>query len=158
MNPDVLSAHPFARYFWPEHISRLAAMAGETTFAPGEVIFREGDPSSLFYLLVSGTVALEVVAPGHPLRVLTLYAGDVIGWSSVTGETAKQFQARALEPVRAIAFDGVRLRRACEEDYAFGFAFMRAIVTVLSGRVHAVRNQLSEIYSPVPETHGVGAL
>ena len=151
MNPDALAAHPFAKSFWPEHIDRLAAMASEVLFAPGEVVFREGDPSSLFYLLVSGSVALEVTSPAHPVRVLTLYTGDVLGWSSVTGETVKQFQARALEPVRALAFDGVRLRRACEEDYAFGFAFMRAIVTVLSGRIHAVRNQLSEVYSPVGE-------
>jgi CRP/FNR family transcriptional regulator, cyclic AMP receptor protein len=148
MNADVLSAHPFAKSFWPDHIDRLSAMAGEVLFAPGEVIFREGDPSSLFYLIVSGNVALEVAAPGHPVRVLTLYAGDVLGWSSVTGETVKQFQARALEPVHALAFDGVRLRHACEEDYAFGFAFMRAVVTVLSGRLHALRNQLSEVYSP----------
>lgn len=149
MNSDVLSAHPFARAFWPDHISRLASMASEVAFAPGEIIFHEGDPSSLFYLLVSGNVALELIPPGHPVRVLTLYAGDVLGWSSVTGETVKQFQARALEPVQALAFDGVRLRHACEEDYAFGFAFMRAIVTVLSGRIHAVRNQISELYSPV---------
>ncbi len=148
MSPDVLSAHPFAKSFWPNHVERLAAMASEVLFAPGEVIFREGDPSSLFYLIASGNVALEVAAPGHPVRVLTLYAGDVLGWSSVTGETGKQFQARALEPVRAFAFDGVRLRHACEEDYAFGFAFMRAIVQVLSGRIHAVRNQLTEVYSP----------
>jgi CRP-like cAMP-binding protein len=70
----------------------------------------------------------------------------------VTGETVKQSQARALEPVRVLAFDGVRLRHACEEDYAFGFAFMRAIVTVLSGRLHAVRNQLADAYSPVAAT------
>jgi CRP-like cAMP-binding protein len=148
VNSDVLSAHPFAKSFWPDHIARLATMASEVLFAPGEVIFREGDPSSLFYLIVSGNVALEVATPGHPVRVLTLYAGDVLGWSSVTGETVKQFEARALEPVRALAFDGVRLRHACEEDYALGFAFMRAIVQVLSGRIHAVRNQLSEVYSP----------
>ncbi len=81
----------------------------------------------------------------------TLYAGEVLGWSSVTGETSKQFQARALEPVHALAFDGARLRHACEENFAFGFAFMRAIATVLSGRLHAVREQLVEVYTPVAE-------
>lgn len=149
MNVDLLTTHPFAKSFWPDHISRLASMASEVLFAPGEVIFREGDPSSLFYLLISGNVALEILSPGHAVRVLTLYAGDVMGWSSATGDTVKQFQARALEPVHALAFDGVRLRHACEEDYAFGFIFMRAIVTVLSGRLHALRNQVSELYSPV---------
>ncbi len=149
MDADLLTAHPFCRDFWPEHMARLAAMASEARFQPDELIFHEGDCSSLFYLLVSGNVALEVEAPGRAVRVTTLYAGQALGWSSVTGETSKQFQARALEPVHALAFDGARLRHACEEDFALGFAFMRAIATVLSGRLHAVREQLVEVYTPV---------
>ena len=85
-----------------------------------------------------------MVSPGHPVRVATLYAGEVLGWSSVTGDTDKQFQARALEEVHALAFDGARLRHACEDDYAFGFGFMRAILSVMSDRLHAIRAQLLE--------------
>ena len=153
MTPDaitgLLAGHPFTKGFWPDHIARLTAMAGEVQFQPGELIFHEGDHSSLFYLLVSGNVALEVTSPGRPVRVGTLYAGEVLGWSSVTGENGKQFQARALEEVHALAFDGARLCHACEEDYAFGFRFMRAILSVMSGRLHTVRVQLLDLYSPV---------
>ena len=67
----------------------------------------------------------------------------------MTGDEGKQFQARALEPVQAIAFDGARLRHACAEDYAFGFAFMRAIAAVVSERLHAVREHLLESYTQV---------
>lgn len=154
MSNDAISAllisHPFTEGFWPDHIARLASMASEVRFRSGELIFREGDHSSFFYLLVTGNVALEVISPGRPVRVSTLYAGEVLGWSSVTGNAiGKQFQARSLEPVHALAFDGTRLRHACEEDYAFGFWFMRAILKVMSGRMHAVRAQLVDIYSPV---------
>jgi CRP-like cAMP-binding protein len=145
----MLAEHAFTKRFWPEHVAKLAVMASEVRFAPGEWIFHEGDHSSLFYLLIEGNVALEVVPPGRPLRVATLYAGDVLGWSSITAENGKQFQARALEPVYALAFDGARLRHACEEDYAFGFAFLRAVLTVTSERLHAIRSQLLEAYTPV---------
>ena len=146
---SVLQSHSFTKAFWPDHIARLAPMASEIHFDAGEIIFQEGDHSSFFYLIVSGNVALEVVAPGRPIRVATLYAGDVLGWSSITDDDSKQFQARALEPIHALAFDGARLRHACERDYAFGFAFMRAMAAVLSGRLHAVRAQLLETYTPV---------
>ena len=147
---EIIKSHPFAEGFWPDHVARLGAMGSEIQFRPGEVIFHEGDHSSFFYLLVSGNVALEVLSPGRPVRVATLYAGEVLGWSSVTGEAdGKQFQARALEDVHAIAFDGARLRHACEEDYAFGFWFMRAILKVMSGRLHAIRARLVDSYSPV---------
>lgn len=145
----LLQAHAFTKGFWPDHIARLGAMAAEARFQPGELIFHEGDQSSLFYVLISGNVALEVMSPGHGLRVSTLMAGEVLGWSSVTGDNGKQFQARALEPVHALAFDGARLRHACEADFAFGFHFMRAVLSVMAERLHATRVQLVDIYSPV---------
>ncbi len=149
MPTATLQDHPFTKGFWPDHIARLAAMASEVHFASGELIFHEEDRSSLFYLLISGNVALEILSPGHPIRVSTLVAGEVLGWSSVTGDGAKQFQARALEEVHAFAFDGTRLRHACEQDYAFGFWFMRAILNVMAGRLHATRAQLLGIYAPI---------
>ena len=146
---DLLSDHAFCRDFWPDHVAKLAAMASDAHFQPGELIFHEGDHSSLFYLLVSGNVALEVVAPGHPVRVATLVAGEVLGWSSITGDTGKQFQARALEEVHALAFDGARLRHACEGDFAFGFVLMRAVLAVMAERLHSTRVQLLGAYTPV---------
>ena len=146
----ILQSHPFTEGFWPDHIARLTALASEVRFPAGELIFREGDHSSFFYLLITGNVALDVISPGRPVRVATLYAGEVLGWSSVTGTAdGKQFQARSLEEVQALAFDGERLRHACEDDYAFGFWFMRAILKVMSDRMHAIRAQLMDVYSPV---------
>jgi CRP-like cAMP-binding protein len=148
---NLLQAHHFTEGFWPDQVARLSAMASEVRFRPGELIFREGDHSSFFYLLISGNIALETLSPGRPMRIATLYAGEVLGWSSVVegGNGGKQFQARSLEDIHALAFDGERLRHACEEDYAFGFWFMRAILKVMSGRMHAMRTQLRDAYSPV---------
>jgi CRP-like cAMP-binding protein len=83
------------------------------------------------------------------VRVSTLLAGEVLGWSSLTGDTGKQFQARALEEVHALAFDGARLRHACESDFAFGFVLMRAALAVTAERLHSTRVQLQDVYSPV---------
>ena len=32
----ILQAHPFTEGFWPDHIARLAEMASEVRFHPGE--------------------------------------------------------------------------------------------------------------------------
>jgi CRP/FNR family cyclic AMP-dependent transcriptional regulator len=146
---DLLRGHPFARGFWPEQIARLAELASEAQFRSGELIFHEGDHSSLFYLVTSGSVALEIVDPGRPVRVGTLNSGEALGWSSLTGEDDKQFQARALEEVHTLAFDGTRLLHACEEDYAFGFTVMRAVLAAMAARLHSVRAQLVHVYAPV---------
>ena len=145
----LLRSHPFAKDFWPDQIKRLAALASPARFQPGERIFHEGDHSSLFYLLISGSVAVEFVDPGRPVRVNTLYSGEVLGWSSLTGDEGKQFQARALQDVEALAFDGTRLRHACQEDYAFGYAVMRSVAAVMASRFHSMRAQLVDVYAPV---------
>src|SRR5271157_1570695 len=146
---DRLREHPFSQGFCPEHIARMAAMASEVGCPAGTTIFRDGDSSSLFYLLVTGSVALEAGPPGQPVRVATLFAGDVLGWSSVTGGAGQRFEARALEDVRALALGGARLRNACENDFSFGFRFARAVVATMTGRVCAIRAQLPDIETPV---------
>jgi CRP/FNR family transcriptional regulator, cyclic AMP receptor protein len=146
---SLLEAHPFTEGFWPAHLARLAAMAASVRFTRDELIFHEGDQSSFFYVLIDGNVAVEVKAPGRPVRVSTLYRGDVLGWSSIVVTDGKQFQARALEDVHALAFDGARLRHACEEDFAFGYALMRAVVRVMANRLHDTSVQLHEVYTPV---------
>ena len=146
---SLLEGHPFTEGLWPAHIARLAAMAGSVHFTRDELIFHQGDHSSLFYLLIDGNVALEAITPGRAVRVSTLYRGDVLGWSSIVDTDGKQFQARALEAVHALAFDGARLRHACEEDYAFGYALMRAVVRVMANRLHDTSVLVQEVYSPV---------
>jgi CRP-like cAMP-binding protein len=94
----VLKKHPFVEEFQPEHIDRLRALAREVSFAVDQTIFKEGDDTHDFYLIVAGRVALEMQEPDHVLRVQTLAAGDELGWSSVLMGRGKYFQARALEP------------------------------------------------------------
>jgi CRP-like cAMP-binding protein len=145
---NTLREHPFLEGFAPEHIDKLAAMASEVRFGKGALIFREGDESSFFYLVLSGTVVLETPAPGRTLRIATLGHGEELGWSSVTPRHGKQFQARSLEETQALAFDGVRLQHACEEDCRFGYALMRAMLQVVARRLLSTRLQLLDMYAP----------
>ncbi len=144
---QTLQAHPFLEGFRKEQLEKLAAMAVEARFAKDQTIFREGDESSFFYLLVSGKVALEASAPGRAtIRISTLGEGDELGWSSVTSPVRKQFTARSLGTVRAIAFDGARLLEACERDPEFGYTLMRRVVSLVAERLQATRMQLIDMY------------
>jgi len=146
---NTLREHPFLQGFAANDIDKLAAMASEVRFGKGELIFREGDESSFFYLLLSGKVALETNTPGRILRIVTLGHGEELGWSSVTSSHRKQFQARSLEETQALAFDGVRLQHACEEDCRFGYTLMSAMLRVVAHRLQSTRLQLLDMYSPV---------
>jgi CRP/FNR family transcriptional regulator, cyclic AMP receptor protein len=145
---NTLREHPFLQGFTAEHIDKLAAMASEVRFGKGALIFREGDESSFFYLLLAGKVALETNAPGRIVRIVTVGPGEELGWSSVTPSHSKQFQARSLEETQALAFDGVRLQHACDEDCRFGYTLMTAMLRVVAHRLQSTRLQLLDMYSP----------
>jgi len=150
----VLQKHPFVGEFQPQHIEKLSALAKEVQFERDSVIFHEGDECHDFYLIVEGRVALEIEAPGHTFRVQTLHEGDELGWSAILMGRGKHFQARALQPVKALGFDGVALLDACREDPAFGFALMYRMLGVVSERLQATRLQVLDMYSPVAKRAG----
>jgi CRP/FNR family transcriptional regulator, cyclic AMP receptor protein len=149
-----LESHPFVSDFSPADRTRLAALAREVRFEPDQVIFREGDDYSVFYLLGKGMVALELEVPGHLLRVQTLYAGDVFDWSALLPHAGKHFQARALDAVTALAFEGEQLLATFRADPQFGLTFMLRLMGVVSERLRNTRLQLLDMYSPVAKRAG----
>ena len=144
-----LRHHPFVAEFEPRHIEQLAALAKEVRFERDQILFREGDECSEFYLIVTGLIALEIAAPGHTFRVQTLFAGDELGWSALLMGRGKHFQARTLERVDALAFEGSELLAACRQDALFGFMLMQRLLAVVAERLQATRLQLLDMYSPV---------
>lgn len=155
--PDLyalLHKHPFVEEFRPEHIDKLGGLGRQVRFAADQVIFNEGDDTHDFYLIVSGRVALEMQEPDHVLRVQALGAGDELGWSSVLSGRGKFYQARALEPVETIKFDGYELLEKCRADHSFGYKIMHRLVGVVSERLQAARMQVLDMYSPIARKAG----
>ena len=151
---SMLQRHPFVEDFEARHVEKLAQAATRVRFERNQIIFREGDECPDFYLIGSGLVALEIVAPGHTFRVQTLSAGDELGWSALLMGRRKHFQARGLERVDALAFDGGELLAACKQDPAFGYVLMHRLLSVVSERLQATRLQLLDMYSPQAKRAG----
>jgi CRP-like cAMP-binding protein len=150
----MLQKHHFVEAFDPGHVQKLAGLARDVHFARDQVLFHEGDECGDFYLIISGLIALEVEEPDHTLRIQTLSAGDELGWSALLMAGGKYFQARALEPVHALAFDGRALLEAFREDPALGFEFLYRLLGVVAGRLQATRLQIHDMYSPVAKRAG----
>jgi CRP-like cAMP-binding protein len=151
---DAVQQHPFVQGLTPEHCRTLAGLARRVRFERDVLIFPEGDQRHEFFLLLRGRVALEMMAQGKALRVHTLEGGDELGWSSVLSERGKFFQARALEPVEALAFDGLVLLEKCRSDNAFGYKIMHRLLGVVSERLQAARLQVLDMYSPIAKRAG----
>ena len=151
---NMLRHHPFVAEFEPRHVEKLATLAKEIRFERDQILFREGDECSEFFLVVTGLVALEIAAPGHTFRVQTLFAGDELGWSALLMGRGKHFQARTLERVDALALEGGELLAACSADTHFGYALMQRLLAVVAERLQATRLQLLDTHSPIAARAG----
>jgi CRP-like cAMP-binding protein len=143
----LLADHSFFRDLPPDYIRLLAGCAKNVRFEAGQAIFREGEDADQFYLIRDGRVALEVFTPERgSAPILTLGAGDALGWSWLIPPYKWRFDARAIETTLAFALDGKCLRGKCEEDPRLGYELLKRIAEVIVERLHATRLQMLDVY------------
>ena len=105
---------------------------------PASICSARATPRTRFYAIRHGSVALEIHVPAREAVIIeTLHEGDLLGWSWLFPPYRWSFDARAVEPVRAIAFDGACLRGKCEADHDLGYELMRRIAQVIIERLQA---------------------
>jgi CRP-like cAMP-binding protein len=149
---------PLLKGLSSNHLQTLADNAMQSQFKDGELIFREGDPANRFYLIQSGRVAVESsLKDGHAVRLQTLGAGEVLGWSWLFPPYYWHFDARALAPISAIFFYGTRLREECEKDHDLGYELMKRVAGVVVQRLQATRRQLLQSHE-LPASPDAGAV
>ena len=139
-----VAAHPFLIGISAHHIRLLADCAMRSQFAAGQVIFEKGETANRFYLIERGRVALESSTLGEVVRIDEVGAGDLLGWSWIFPPYVWHFDARAIEPTRAIFLYGTILREYCEKDPALGYELFKRMSEVMMHRLQAARVKLSE--------------
>jgi len=142
---EAAKTHDLLSSLEPRHMEKLLGLAREVRFARDEVILRETAKPGFLYFILEGKVALEILAHGRRLLVQILEVGDATGWSSLLdGVEGDHFQARSLEPIRALAFEGRQLRAACESDPGFGYNMMKLALGLAAECLDAARTRLVE--------------
>jgi len=142
---EELQAHEFTAGLTKSQIGTLAALAHPVEFEPDELILQVGQRSSAFYLVTSGSVAVELCAPHYTVTVQALGAGRVFGWSSLLAEHDTLFQVRARERTRALRVEGHALQELCRTNPALGTEILQRTLAVVAGRVKATELRFAEM-------------
>jgi CRP/FNR family transcriptional regulator, cyclic AMP receptor protein len=144
---ESLRKHQFLSNMNEEFVKTLTSCASNVVFDEKSYLFHEGENAKTFYLLRSGRVALEVGAGERgQIRVQTVGAGEVLGWSWLISPFRWHFDAYALEQVHAFAIEASCLIKKCETDCRFGYEMLRRFSEVLERRLEATRLQLLDVY------------
>jgi len=147
----LIQEHPFFSGLDAAYLDLLVGCASNVHFVNGDFLFHEGDAADHFYVVRAGRVALELTVPGRaPVVIQTLQAGDVIGWSWLFPPYLWQFDARAMDTIRATAFDGKCLREKCQANHDLGYELAMRSANIMLQRLQATRLQMLDLYGQRP--------
>lgn len=127
-----------------QHLAKLAALGHDVRFEGDQLIVPAGQRSTHFYLLLSGSVCVEVRTPVYAVCIQVLQPGEAFGWSSFLNHQDTLFQVRARERSTGICWDGSRLSAACREHSELGLELFRRLLELAAGRVKATESKLAE--------------
>lgn len=142
-----IRVHPFLQGMPDEHIKTLTGCAKNMRFKQGAFLFREGENAESFYLIRSGKVAMELHAPPKgTIQIDSRKAGDVLGWSWIVAPYRWYCDARAVNEVRALVFDGVCLRGKFDQDAQLAYEMYRRFVPLIYRSLQVTQLQLLDVY------------
>jgi CRP/FNR family transcriptional regulator, cyclic AMP receptor protein len=152
MTLDVaLREHRFLVGIPEEHFAKLASLAHRVEFDEDQLILLNGQRSTRFYLLLSGSVSVEARTTVYNISIQVLEPGDAFGWSSFLNHHDTLFQVRARESSSGFCFEGSQLSAACHENPAFGLELYSRLLGLVAGRVKATESRLAEFFGSAVE-------
>lgn len=129
---------------------KLADISRLQEFPKGTLIFAEGSDHKDLYVVRSGRVEICMSIPARGcLPVLTLEAGDLVGWSSILKQGEMTSTVVAVLDTEMVAINADDLRELCEQDHDIGYQIMQRIASALSQRLVASRLQVLDMYGDV---------
>ncbi len=104
-----------------------------------------GEQSRAFYLVLTGSVSVQLRTPSYVVAVQALGPGDVFGWSALLEEHDTLFEVRAREVTTALRLGGADVKAACHRDPVLGAQVLERALAVVAGRVRATEIRFAEM-------------
>ncbi|UEM06329.1 Crp/Fnr family transcriptional regulator [Skermanella rosea] len=121
-----------------EHAA-LASLGTVDTFPVGTVLYARGDPASRLFLVVEGTVGLEMPDDGGAMIPLDMLApGDCAGEESLAVSACYDTVARAVTDAVAFSIDSRRLVRVLEQRFDLVLGMLVGMSARLRGIVQEI--------------------
>jgi CRP/FNR family transcriptional regulator, cyclic AMP receptor protein len=112
ITPELLRELPLFVSLGDEELEQVATVASTDSFAPDEVVFREGEPGSRCYIIRRGhAYALRTHPDGRVITLARFGPGDIFGELAMLDDQRRSATIKALDELELIAVPGPDLRR-----------------------------------------------
>jgi len=108
-------------------------------YAPGEILFHEGDVGRALFILESGHVEISCKsASGEMRRIAVLNPGDYFGEMALLDDRPRTATAAAMEPVRVHLLYKADLEKLVRTVPHIGAAIMTHLAVLLAARLRSM--------------------
>jgi signal transduction histidine kinase len=134
-----------------EELEKLLPLCREETYKAGAIVFNEGNPCHVMYILESGKVALEmnlhIGRTEETATIDTITRGGCLCCSGLIDPYILTATGRTLEKTELIAIDTAELVTLFQEDSEIACKIMNNLAKIVASRLEHVRETLGHILS-----------
>ena len=110
------------------------------TYAPGTVVFREGDTGDEMYIIQRGKVRVSKDFSGKPHVIAVLDKGEFFGEMAIVSQLARTATVTAIDEVEALAFDRDGLVKMITRNPRIGLSIIDRLCRRLQAAHHKVQH------------------
>lgn len=157
ISKDDLRRMVILREFTDDMLEKMAPLVERMQFDERQLVFRQGDPADLFYLLIKGKVLLEQrLSDKMTVSMDAIKPGYSFGWSSIVRGTLDPYSrftsdAICVEPSEVFALKGEDFHEMLEADHDMGYLINRNLNRVIKQRLVYRTEQFIRIIKRHPD-------
>jgi signal transduction histidine kinase len=141
---DRLREVPILAGLGDDELARLASVGSERRLAPGDVLFRQGEPAVAFHVVLEGELETTREVAGEQVLMLTHGPGGYLSAMALLTDTPYRGSTRAVAETLVFELDGEELRRLALANPSLVRAFLPAIESV-SGAIKTVERDREKL-------------
>lgn len=132
---EFLRALPFFKdlSFW--QLRRISDIVFERHYEAGEAIFTQGQPGAALFILLEGTVEIELFEEGERFILARLEKGNFFGELALLDDSPRSASAKAFKPTRALALYRSDLNKMIQVDPEASSLVFRSLATLIGDRL-----------------------
>ena len=135
---EVIAQTAFFAALNKQQLAQIAPLCQPQSFAKGTPVYRLGEPTDAFYVLVDGVVRFSLGIDGaHASAGEIIRCGDVFGWAAlIEGATTRLATAHCITDCNVLAMNGKQLLHLMEADNTMGYRLMKKLNALISGNLN----------------------
>jgi ATP-binding cassette subfamily B protein len=132
---------PCLRDFSGQELSAIAEICDSICYSPEHILFNQGEPAKLLYLLKQGTMDIFQEEEGkEPRRVDRISVGEIVGGSALVPPYQYNGSAKCQTEVEVLEINMDELQKLIKKDKALGLKIQACFIGLLVKHISQLRH------------------